>query len=301
MRNLHKYLCVALAGLLLASCSGERNIYSGEEYVMFADTLKTYPVMNDVEWFSVPVVSTVTRDYDRTFGVEIIDSESNATETLHYTLRSNTVTIKAGETRADVMVHGIYDNIGPADSLGFTLSLVMPESLVMPGMGRKARVVLMKSCPFEIEGFTGWCVLSSTFLQTYNPTRSYQRLVRTEKHTQKDNTIICRNWMKEGYDVEIVFSTEDPMSPLVTVPEDQVMSDEGSFFGMAHGDDRILVKTSPLAESFFYPCGNYLYLWTQMYVRNLTEEIGTVGNFYTVMEWVSDEEAARLAREGMEM
>ena len=301
MRNLHKYLCVALAGLLLASCSGERNIYSGEEYVMFADTLKTYPVMNDVEWFSVPVVSTVTRDYDRTFGIEIIDSESNATETLHYTLRSNTVTIKAGETRADVMVHGIYDNIGPADSLGFTLSLVMPESLVMPGMGRKARVVLMKSCPFEIEGFTGWCVLSSTFLQTYNPTRSYQMLVRTEKHPQKDNTIICRNWMKEGYDVEIVFSTEDPMSPLVTVPEDQVMSDEGSFFGMAHGDDRILVKTSPLAESFFYPCGNYLYLWTQMYVRNLTEEIGTVGNFYTVMEWVSDEEAARLAREGMEM
>lgn len=301
MRNLHKYLCVALAGLLLASCSGERNIYSGEEYVMFADTLKTYPVMNDVEWFSVPVVSTVTRDYDRTFGVEIIDSESNATEALHYTLRSNTVTIKAGETRADVMVHGIYDNIGPADSLGFTLSLVMPESLVMPGMGRKARVVLMKSCPFEIEGFTGWCVLSSTFLQTYNPTRSYQRLVRTEKHPLKDNSIICRNWMKEGYDVEIVFSTEDPMSPLVTVPEDQVMSDEGSFFGMAHGDDRILVKTSPLAESFFYPCGNYLYLWTQMYVRNLTEEIGTVGNFYTVMEWVSDEEAARLAREGMEM
>ena len=301
MRNLHKYLCVALAGLLLASCSGERNIYSGEEYVMFADTLKTYPVMNDVEWFSVPVVSTVTRDYDRTFGVEIIDSESNATETLHYTLRSNTVTIKAGETRADVMVHGIYDNIGPADSLGFTLSLVMPESLVMPGMGRKARVVLMKSCPFEIEGFTGWCVLSSTFLQTYNPTRSYQRLVRPEKHPQKDNTIICRNWMKQGYDVEIVFSTEDPMSPLVTVPEDQVMSVEGSFFGMAHGDDRILVKTSPLAESFFYPCGNYLYLWTQMYVRNLTEEIGTVGNFYTVMEWVSDEEAARLAREGMEM
>ena len=301
MRNLHKYLIIALAGLLLASCSGERNIYSGEEYVMFADTLKTYPVMNDVEWFSVPVVSTVTRDYDRTFGVEIIDSESNATETLHYTLRSNTVTIKAGETRADVMVHGIYDNIGPSDSLGFTLSLVMPESLVMPGMGRKARVVLMKSCPFEIEGFTGWCVLSSTFLQTYNPTRSYQRLVRTEKHPQKDNTIICRNWMKEGYDVEIVFSTEDPMSPLVTVPEDQVMSDEGSFFGMAHGDDRILVKTSPLAESFFYPCGNYLYLWTQMYVRNLTEEIGTVGNFYTVMEWVSDEEAARLAREGMEM
>ena len=38
-----------------------------------------------------------------------------------------------------------------------------------------------------------------------------------------------------------------------------------------------------------------------MYVRHLAEEIGTVGDFYKVMEWVSDEEAARLAREGMEM
>ena len=36
-----------------------------------------------------------------------------------------------------------------------------------------------------------------------------------------------------------------------------------------------------------------------MYVRNLNTSVGTVGNFYTVMEWVSDEEAERLMREGM--
>lgn len=101
-----------LAFLLLAgACVENRNIYDAEEYVMFADTLKIYPVQEDVEYFSVPVVSTVSRDYDRTFGVEIIDKGSDATENLHYRLASNSVTIKAGETRADVLVHGIYDNL----------------------------------------------------------------------------------------------------------------------------------------------------------------------------------------------
>ena len=36
-----------------------------------------------------------------------------------------------------------------------------------------------------------------------------------------------------------------------------------------------------------------------MYVRNLNTSIGNVGNFYTAMEWVSDEEAQRLINEGM--
>jgi hypothetical protein len=49
----------------------------------------------------------------------------------------------------------------------------------------------------------------------------------------------------------------------------------------------------------FYPCGNYLYIWTEMYVENLGEPVGTVGHFYNIMEWVSDEEAERLKREGM--
>ena len=40
---------------------------------MFADTMATYPVQKDVEWFSIPVVSTVVKEYDRTFGIEIID------------------------------------------------------------------------------------------------------------------------------------------------------------------------------------------------------------------------------------
>jgi len=264
---------------------------------MFADTMKTYPVLEGEEYFNIPVVSTVSRDYDRTLGVEVVDKGNNAIEGFHYRLESNTVTIKAGKNRADVKVHGIYDNIGATDSIGFQLKLVMNENLEMPLYGSQTKAVLMKSCPFDVNSFTGYCVLTSMFLYNYSVSGSYQRLIYTEKHPTEDNMIICHDWIKDGYDVTLRFNADDPLSPFVTMDEDQVASDEGSFFGTNHGDDRILVRSSSYYDSIFYPCGSYLYLWTEMYVEDLGETVGTVGHFYNIMEWVSDEEAERLKRE----
>ena len=294
------YITLAFAAMLTASSCHERYVtYDDAEYVMFADTIATYPVQQDVEYFSIPVVSTVTRDYDRTFGVEIIDKGNNAIEGMHYRLQSNTVTIKAGETRADVMVHGIYDNIKAEDQLTFQLRLVMNDDLVMPLYGKDTKANLMKVCPFDINAFTGYCVFTSMFLYDYSITGSYQRLVYTEKHPTEENTIICRNWLNDGYDVTMKFHPEDPLKRVVTMDEGQVASDEGSFFGTAHGDDKILVRSSSLNESLFFTCGSYLYLWAEIYVENLGEPVGTVGHFYNIMEWISDEEAQRLRNEGM--
>lgn len=294
------YMTILFAAVSALSGCQERYVtYSDKEYVMFADTMATYPVQKDVEWFNIPVVSTVVKDYDRTFGVEIIDKGNNAIENVHYRLESNTVTIKAGENRADVRVHGYYDNIEATDSLGFELQLVMNSNLVMPMYGNSTKAVLMKSCPFDINNFTGYCVLTSMFLYNYSVTGAYQKLVYTEKHPTQENMIICRNWINDGYDVTMTFNAGDPMKPLVTMDRDQVASDEGSFFGTAHGDNKILVTNSSYYDSVFYPCGNYLYIWTEMYVENLGETVGTVGHFYNIMEWVSDEEAERLKREGM--
>ena len=298
MKSVFKYTFVMfLAALSLSSCKESYVTYSDAEYIMFADTLRTYPVQQAEDWFSIPVVSTVVRDYDRTFGVEVIDKGNNAIENYHYRLESNTVTIKAGENRADVRVKGCYDNIAPTDSLGFQLELVMNDNLMMPLYGKSTKAVLMKSCPFDINNFTGYCVLTSMFLYDYSITGSYQRLVYTEKHPTEENMIICRNWFNDGYDVTITFNAEDPMMPVVTMDEGQVASDEGSFFGTAHGDDKILVRSSALYDSIFYPCGSYLYLWVEVYVENLGEPVGTVGHFYNIMEWISDEEAERLQRE----
>lgn len=298
MKQIQRYILLLMtAALAMTGCHERYVTYSDAEYVMFADTLATYPVQQDVEWISIPVVSTVTRDYDRTFGVEIVDKSSNAIENLHYRLESNTITIKAGENRADVRLHGYYENIEATDSLGITLQLVMNDNLEMPLYGKQAKAVLMKSCPFDINGFTGYCVLTSMFLYDYSITGSYQRLVYTEKHPTEENMIICRSWINDGYDVTMTFHPEDPMKPLVTMDPDQVASDEGSFFGTAHGDDKILVTNSPLYDSIFYPCGSYLYLWIEIYVENLGLPVGTVGHFYNIMEWISDEEAERLKRE----
>ena len=298
MRKLLIYIAaISFAAATFSSCHEEYITYDDAEYIMFADTVAAYPVQKDVEFFSVPVVSTTVCDYDRTFGVEIIDKESTAIESLHYRLESNTITIKAGETRADVKVHGIYDNLEASDQLGFTLQLVMPDHLEMAIYGKRTKVMLVKSCPFEIDSFTGWCVLTSMFLYDYSIDGRYQRLIYTEKHPTEENTIICSNWLRDGYDVTMTFDPSDPLAPVVKMDSDQVASDEGSFFGIAQGDDKILVESSPYYDSYFYPCGSYLYLYTHIYVENLGVPVGTVGHFYNIMEWISDEEADRLRRE----
>ena len=298
MRKLLIYIAaISFAAATLSSCHEEYITYDDAEYIMFADTSAAYPVQKDVEFFTVPVVATTVCDHDRTVGVEIIDKESTAIESLHYRLESNTITIKAGETRADVKVYGIYDNLEASDQLGFTLQLVMPDHLEMAIYGKRTKVMLVKSCPFDINDFTGWCMLTSMFLYDYSIDGRYQRLIYTEKHPTEENTIICRNWIKDGYDVTMTFDPSDPLAPMVKMDSDQVASDEGSFFGIAHGDDKILVESSPYYESYFYPCGAYLYLYTHIYVENLGVPVGTVGHFYNIMEWSRDEEADRLKRE----
>ena len=298
MKRIYIYLILAFVAAFSTTGCHERYVtYSDAEYVMFADTMAIYAVQPD-STFTIPVVSTVVRDYDRTFGVEVIDKGSNAIEKLHYRLESNTITIKAGERRADVLVHGYYNNIEDTDSLGFELQLVMNDKLEMPLYGRNTKAVLMKSCPLNIDDFTGYCIFTSMFLYQYSVTGSYQRLVKTEK--VDDNTIICRNWLADGYDVMLKFNDDDPMKPFVTMPADQIASDEGMIFGQTHGDDRILVSHSTMAESVFYPCGRYLYLWAHFYVEKLGTPVGTVGHYYNVMEWISEEEAERLQKvEGM--
>ena len=84
MKQIIKYMTLAfLAVAALTGCKERYVTYSDAEYVMFADTLATYPVQKDVDYFAIPVVSTVVKDYDRTFGGEVIDKTSNAIENRH--------------------------------------------------------------------------------------------------------------------------------------------------------------------------------------------------------------------------
>ena len=127
MRKINYGLMAMLAVLLFATSScgdADRQTYDGPNYVLFSDTLTVLAVQNNEEVFDIPVAATQACDYDRTMAVEVIEKKSNAIEGKHYTIESNTITIKAGERSANVRIRGNYDAIAVSDSLGLTLRLL---------------------------------------------------------------------------------------------------------------------------------------------------------------------------------
>ncbi len=301
MKKIFKVLMAVAIVACFTSCHERYTTYSDKEYVMFADTLSTNIVLEGQEYFSVPIAATVARNYDRIFGVEVIDEGSNAIEGYHYRLLSNTVTIPAGELAGEVRVHGCYDNIEATDSLGFGLRLVMPETLKFDNLYKNSdctKVTMAKVCPYSIDNFTGWCVVTSLMLYNYPGTNeSYQRLVKCEKHPTEPETIVVHNFLYDGYDVTMRFNADDPSKMLLEMDDNQVLSDEASVFGQILGDNHILCGESPYNDSYFNTCQRFATLWLNVYVYDLGDPIGTVGQFYNILEWVSDEEAERLQRE----
>ena len=299
MKN--RLIIFALVALALLSCKEQYTTYSDAEYVMFADSISTNMVQKDNSRFTVAVASTVARNYDRTFGVEIVDAGSNAIEGKHYRLLTSSVTIPAGKLATDVVVEGIYDNIEATDSLGLCLRLVMADQLkwnLYPNSDC-TKVTMYKSCPFDRNTFTGYAVLSSLLLRDYpGENTSYQKVVYTEPHPTEQDMIIVRDCFYKGYDVTLTLHGEDAAEPRITMDKDQVLSDEASVFGQILGDNHILGDDSPYYTSYFNSCQRFAVLWLHVYVEDLGTPIGTVGNFYNVLEWVSDEEAERLKREG---
>lgn len=299
------YILSALA-LAAVGCQESRTHYSDAEYVMFADTMRVEMIGEQSQTFTVPVASTVACDYDRNFGVEIIDSKSKAIEGLHYRLESNTVTIKAGERVGNLTVKANYDQLEPADTLNIALKLVMPEAVKWDMYGDQTNVKMVKSCSWTIEDFTGWCVVTSTFVYYYPGfNTSMQRLIYTEKHPTEENTIILHNFLYDGYDVTIRLDGEDPAHPDITMDDDQVLSDEHSVFGTQHGDNHILVGSNPILKSFFNACQSFATLYFTVYVEDMGELIGYVTDpsdpqtCTNIMEWISDEEADYLDRDGL--
>ena len=236
-----------LTALLLFSCKEQYTTYSDAEYVMFADSISTNLVQKDNVRFNVAVASTVAKNYDRTFGVEIVDAGSNAIEGVHYKLLTSSVTIPAGKLATNVEVEGIYDNIEATDSLGFKLRLVMSEKLKWDLYKDSdcTKVVMYKSCPFDRNTFTGYAMLSSMFLRDFpGEGNTYQRVVFTEPHPTESDMIIVRNALYNGYDITLRLHGDDPYQPLITMDKDQVISDEASVFGQILGDNHILCRAS---------------------------------------------------------
>lgn len=295
------YLLIALLSITTIACDEHYITYDDKEYVMFSEQEQYFLVEENQEYFSIDIASTLRSNHDRTFGVEVIDEGSNAIEGVHYRLLSNSVTIPAGHLVGKVKVKGIYENISATDSLGFRLKLVVPEEMAWDDLykdGTETKVVMYKSCPFDIHNFEGWCLVSSMLLQYYpGDNMFYQRVVKAEVHPTEEDTIILHDCFYDGYDINLKFHGKDPEKPLISMDKDQVISDEASVFGQILGDNHILATNSPNYDSYFNSCQRYGVLWLHVYVDDLGERVGTVGHYYNVLEWITDEEAEEYKKE----
>lgn len=290
----------AIAALIaLSGCDQDKVLYNGSSYLMFSDTLYTYAVQETNEIFNVPVSATVPADYDRTFGVEVIDKESNAVEGKHYKILSNTVTIKAGEMSTDVKVQGLYKNIGITDSLGFALRLVIPDTEQWSLYKNEAKVVMQKICPFDIKNFKGYCKVTSSYLSSdYYPKKVDLRLVTSDIVEGKENTIVVHGLYFDGYDMEIKFNRKDVLEPLVEM-EEQICGSTGEAFNTIHGDGKLRLNQPTAYTSFYSTNENFILQYVTMSVNNKDGSYyGTVGTFVNVLEWISEAEAEKLKEQG---
>lgn len=282
----------------ITSCGdAERPSYEGPNYILFSDTLTVLAVQNNEEVFDIPVAATEACSYDCTVAVEVIDKKSNAIEGKHYTIESNTITIKAGERAANVRIRGNYDAIAATDSLGLTLRLLTQQAdqWDLYEKSYEAKVILQKCCPFDINLFNGYAVLTSTYMQEFMPNVD-NRLIKAIIDPEEENTIIMKDFFYDGYNVKIRFTTNDILNPLIEMDE-QTFASTAEAFGTNYGDGYLHLYQSSSGVSYYSTCEQFIFQYFTLYVPGMAGN-NVVGTFASAIEWISNDEAKRLYLEG---
>lgn len=286
-----KHLAIIGMVFALLACNTERTTYNETNFILFSAEEHTLGVIDNEEWFEIPITATRTADYNRNVGVEVIASESSAIEGLHFIVESNTVTIPAGKLTTALRIKGMAENIPIDVQPKIILNLVINEEETWDVYGTRCEVTLQRCCPFDINNFAGYAKITSTWLMQYMNTDS--RLVETEVDAAT-NTLTIKSMFYEGYDIKISLDDSDPLAPRVIVPKEQVLGSTGEAFGTIYGNGKLMMSEPTGYTSYYGTCENFMVLYSMMYVDN----VGTVGTFVTIFEWISKEEAERIMREG---
>ena len=281
---------IALLGLL-AGCQAEKTTYEGPDYILFSADSHTLGILDSEEWFEIPISATRTANEERTIGVEVVASESSAIEGLHYILESNTLTIPKGELTTAVRIKGLAENIDINSMLSIKLRLVIDPELVWDAYGSESEVQLQRCCAFDINNFTGYAKITSTWTMQYMNAEA--RLVRTERDPEDKSAIIVKDMFYDGYDIRLRLNSDDRLNPTVELAE-QVLGTTGEAFGTIYGNGKLMMAEPTGYTSYYGTCENFLVLYSMMYV----DGVGVVGTYVNIFEWISDLEAERIMREG---
>lgn len=297
MRKAYITAAIAAAALSLSSCSEQRQVYEGPSYLMFSDTLTVCPVWNDSdEYCEIPLGCTRASDHDRTYGVEIVQSETNAILGYHYLVDDYTVTIPAGARAASFRIKGIYDNIESGeDSLSVTLRLVSMQDEEWDLYGSTSRVILQKAKRFDLADFTGWAVVSGGFIDSVYP-NDPQRLVYTEAVPDEENTVCVKNIFLDGYDINLTFDPSDWQAPSVSIEYGGVVASTQSVLGTPLGDDKVRVMDYMTYPSTFNTLTREATLYSTFFVNG--NGGGLLGNLQTDIRWITDQEKDDILNNG---
>lgn len=275
--------------LLLCGCKSEEPASNDNNRVSFAKSNYTFGVVDNEEWFEIPVVATEAMHSNQNIGVEVVAAESSAIEDVHFVVESHTVTIKEGKRNTAVRIRGIAESIEPNAPLVVKLNLLFNDNKTTT-----ATITLQRCCEFDIHNFEGYAVVTSTWSMQYMNRDSH--LVHTYADKSEEGVVVIEDMFYEDYDIRVKMHNNDRLNPLATLCGAQVLGTTGEAFGTIYGNGKLMMGTAPDEYlSYYSTCENFLLLYTEMYV----EEVGTVGYFGHILEWISDDEAERIMREGL--
>ncbi len=289
--KLTKYILVVIAVVAIFSCEAEYTTYEGPELVQFTDTTTILAIIDSEQFHDINIASSKAVGYDRNYAVRIVAEETNAIEGVHFDIENFTATIKAGEHVASVKIKCYHDKIEDQDSLGITLTLLNQED-EFDIRGHKAHVVFKRVCNFDFDNFTGYCIVTSQFLDNYS--RQRMRLCKAVKDPSEKQGIIIEDYLQDGYNIKLRFNTEEPLEPYVEMDANQMIAKASGFFNHIYQDDKLLVYQPDNYPSIFNSCGEYVVQYSVFHIANE----GTIGIFRTVILWISDAEADYLISQG---
>ena len=291
----------AVAALLCSACHKEESQQMGDVFIQFEEQSHRLAIVDSDEWFEIPISVSRAMEHDRTIGVEVIAAESSAIEGRHFEVESHTLTIKGGAKSTALRIRGIAEAFDHNSTKSITLRLVVDEDNIADSESIVTEVILQHCCPFDIESFEGYAVLTSTWCMQYM--NSDSRLVHT--HVEEGNIVVIEDMLYEGYDIRVKLNSDDRLNPTAKLCGTQVLASTGDAFGTIYGDGKLLVteaadyisSSADLSSyvSFYSLCERFMMLYTVMYV----EGVGEVGMFGNIIEWISDDEAERIMREGL--
>lgn len=268
-----------VAATLLVGCQSEDIKYSGEEYVMFSDSTYVMPVMDMDTTFCVPVAATTTANYDRNYAVEILTGKSTAIRGYHFDFanQSNNVTIKAGERVANVMLKGLYNNVGRKDSLVVSLRLIEPTAQTWNIYGNETRVELVKCYPFKMDDF----LFEGGNMHMLASFPFSDQIVQYRVHSEKkdDHTIILKDMFTKQLPLRLIFDDSNPLDHLVTMPE------QPAFREANYGE--VWMRTVEQYPSYFNVPDRFFVLYLEAFVPQL----GSFGIYQYIFKCISQEEA----------